>query len=270
MTAEEVHYLLFHCPVLEVIRVHGSNWFGNLKVSGPSLMLKYLEIHYCYDIDTIEICDTNLKSFDFIGSDINLVIKNVPMLVEVSYIVIFSLFFFIGHFSCCLQQLEYLSLSFSRVKAISKLRAFPEFPKLKHLVLEFFSQEYDSLLPLNLFINACPSLQIFVLKMQWCAEHKKVRRPFSKVSPKGISQYLKVVELGGYYGCPTQLDLAMYFYQNAPALKKIIINTCFQRLACMKRDVKPASHVSREQTAREIAMQQFEEKTRPGVEIVIL
>jgi hypothetical protein len=36
--------------------------------------------------------------------------------------------------------------------------------------------------------------------------------------------YLKVVEIGGYYGGSSAFELAMYFIENAMILEKIIID----------------------------------------------
>ena len=41
---EIIEYLLCHCPVFERLIVHNSETLGELRVVGPSLKLKHLEI----------------------------------------------------------------------------------------------------------------------------------------------------------------------------------------------------------------------------------
>ena len=56
----------------------------SFKVIGPSIALKYLHIHKHTGPVSIEICDVNLVSFIYGGDEINLLLRNVPQLVEVS------------------------------------------------------------------------------------------------------------------------------------------------------------------------------------------
>lgn len=101
-------------------------------------MLKYLEIVFCLGVETIEISDANLVSFNYLGPAINLILKNVPMLDEISNGEGHSGFEnnVFGQISCCLSQLEVLTLDIYRPEENIKLVAFPELPKLKKLILK--------------------------------------------------------------------------------------------------------------------------------------
>lgn len=80
-----IQYFLSECPLLERLFLHQNHDFRILKVIGMSLMLRYLEVVTCWGIETIEMCNTNLVSFTYVGGYSTwMVIKNTPQLVEVS------------------------------------------------------------------------------------------------------------------------------------------------------------------------------------------
>ncbi|PRQ43736.1 putative F-box domain, leucine-rich repeat domain, L domain-containing protein [Rosa chinensis] len=84
VAGEVLEYYLSNCPVLERLLVRDSPSLSNLRVVDSSVALKYLLIEYCRNIKSIEICDTNLVSFIYDGDCRNLLLRNVPLLVEVS------------------------------------------------------------------------------------------------------------------------------------------------------------------------------------------
>lgn len=66
ITGETVENLLSNCPFLEVLSVDDSNCFKSLKVSGPSLKLRRLELKYLSsDFMDLEIDVGNIISFEF-------------------------------------------------------------------------------------------------------------------------------------------------------------------------------------------------------------
>ena len=87
---EAIEYFLYNCPQLERLAMEDSYRLHNIRMIGPSIMLRHLEIVDCHNIKTIEICDTNLVSFTYsidstlTGLASSIVIKNSPLLVEVS------------------------------------------------------------------------------------------------------------------------------------------------------------------------------------------
>lgn len=116
VSEEALNGLLSNCPVLHHLSIHGSGELMNVKVSGSSLVLKYLEIVFCLGIETIEITNVNLVSFSYLGPAIRLNIDDVPMLDEISigegYSGLENNVF--GQLSCCLNQLEVLTLDIYR------------------------------------------------------------------------------------------------------------------------------------------------------------
>ncbi|EYU19995.1 hypothetical protein MIMGU_mgv1a027146mg, partial [Erythranthe guttata] len=139
-----VGFVLSSCPALQYLSIHGSGDLTNVKVSGSSLVLKYLEIVFCLGIDTIEITNVNLVSFSYLGPTIKLIISDVPMLDEIS----------IGEGYSGLENNENI-----------KVFAFPEFPNLKQLILKVGAWDDDSLLEFTSLIKACPILNRFVLQV---------------------------------------------------------------------------------------------------------
>ncbi|GAY44793.1 hypothetical protein CUMW_084560, partial [Citrus unshiu] len=83
ITGETVENLLSNCPFLEVLSVDDSNCFKSLKVSGPSLKLRRLELKYLSsDFMDLEIDVGNIISFEFFAYDNTVSFVNVPSFAE--------------------------------------------------------------------------------------------------------------------------------------------------------------------------------------------
>ncbi|XP_004289226.1 PREDICTED: uncharacterized protein LOC101294407 [Fragaria vesca subsp. vesca] len=79
-----LEYFIYNCPVLERVAVCDSSLLVNLRVVGQSIALKYLTIHRCRNLKSVEICEANLVSFTYGGELEKLLLRNLPLLVEVS------------------------------------------------------------------------------------------------------------------------------------------------------------------------------------------
>jgi hypothetical protein len=84
VSGEVLEYFICNCPFLERLCVHDSETLVNLKVAGPLLHLKYLEIARCLNLENLEISAKNLVSFVYFGPTITMPFKYVPNLVEMS------------------------------------------------------------------------------------------------------------------------------------------------------------------------------------------
>ncbi|KAL3523991.1 hypothetical protein ACH5RR_016825 [Cinchona calisaya] len=265
---EALQYFLSNCPVLQCLSIHGSGDLTNVKVTGMSLTLKYLEIIFCLGVKTIEIHDTNLVSFSYLGANINLIINNVPMLDEVSigegYSGLENDVF--SQLSGCLYQLQILTLDIYRPEENIKMLAFPELPNLKQLILKVGAWDDDCLLEFTSLVRACPNLYRFVLQLIWMSPSKRRRK--IRRAAKCPHQYLKLVEIVGYYGRTSDDELAMYFIENAVALQKIVIDPRHQILE--RTPIRNDQIKQEEATARNTAKKQLEARRPPGVELVIL
>lgn len=130
---EALQFLLSNCPVLEYFSIHGSGELVDVKITGKSLALQCFEIVFCSGIKSIEIYDVNLAAFTYLGAKIELFISNVPKLDEVSigqgYSGLEKKVF--GQLSCCLHQLEILTLDIYR-PVVSKI-SYLHFPLLFYI-----------------------------------------------------------------------------------------------------------------------------------------
>lgn len=130
VSCEAIEYFLYNCPLLQRLSVHGSSGLYNLRIIGPSLMLKHLEIVRCFNVITIEICNTNLVSFTYSRYTLSqsrdmlpysIVIRNSPHLVEV-FVGIGTLEFAENMFfklSCCVHQLQILEFTLYHHRQVS-------------------------------------------------------------------------------------------------------------------------------------------------------
>ncbi|CAN6586494.1 unnamed protein product [Malus baccata var. baccata] len=264
-----LEYFLSNCPVLERLLVDDSPNLRNLSVVGPSISLKYLVIQQCSSFKSIEICDANLVSFTHVGCEINMLLRNVPLLVEVcdySYKSIQDAF---TQLSCCISKLEILKLNgllFQERNCV-----FPILENLKHLELKFQANDAFILLQLASFIKASPYLHKLVLELYPLCERREMR--FKKPS-KCSHRYLKVVEIVGYDGRASDFEIVKFLIQNAVELGKIVIDPtdpiephyCFP----MHRIKKTVEEVVREEKARNLARQQLIEEVPSTIEFVCL
>ena len=111
---EFVGYFLANCPNLERLSVCGARRLVKLRVSrSSSRSLKHLEVVCCIRLETIEICDTNLISFKYVGrstKSLMLHLKNVPLLVDVYISDRHYVYEMLCQLLCCLSQLQILTL----------------------------------------------------------------------------------------------------------------------------------------------------------------
>lgn len=224
VTGEVIEYFLHTCHFLERLVVLSANKLVNLQVSGPSLMLKYLKIDFCHKLKSLKICDCGLVSLAICQVE-SLVLRNVPTLAKLTiagrspsfWSIVLSQ---VSHF---VSQLERLKLRDLKPKHIMELHEFPQLSQLKELVITTAAwNNDDSLMGLISWINASPCLQKFVLKIYWFQPLKIVREK-EKGAKSTTLKHLREIELGGYYGRTSEVELLMYLIENAVALEKIVI-----------------------------------------------
>ena len=93
------------------------------------------------------------------------------------------------------------------------------------------------------------------------------RRRKIKRATKHPHKHREVVEIVGYYGHTSDVELVVYFIDNAKALHKIIIDPRYQVL---ERTPIGNIQLKKEKAARDCAKKQLEQRTPEGVELVIL
>ncbi|KAJ7002138.1 hypothetical protein NC653_012262 [Populus alba x Populus x berolinensis] len=142
----------------------------NLKVAGPLLRLKYLEIRYC-SVKKVEISAVNLISFKYFRPKIRMPLKHAPRLVELAIG---------GYYYRYLYRIDTLTLHENMLKILDEV---PVLTNLKQL--KFITDVIDrdpTLLAITSLIEAASFLQRFifqvlVLKLLTFGEENK--------SPKG-------------------------------------------------------------------------------------
>ncbi|KVI09941.1 FBD-like protein, partial [Cynara cardunculus var. scolymus] len=222
---EAISKILVSCRLLEHLTIHESEQLVNVKICGQQFKLINLQITYCPLLESVEICDSNLAYFCYYGLAINLKLNKVPELKKIS----------IGEgstwnentlfqqISSCRLYLQVLELTIYYPKQNMHVLSLPELPCVKQLILSVGAWEDSTLLEFTWLARACPNLHKFVIQMMWMATIKRTNRLMNMV--KHPHQHLEVVEIGGYYGRNSDLELALYFIENGIALKKMVIDT---------------------------------------------
>ncbi|KAG2678645.1 hypothetical protein I3760_11G011900 [Carya illinoinensis] len=291
LTAVEVtglvlDHILSKCPFLEVLHVEVSQSLVNLKVAGPSLKLKRLEILRCKCLENLEISAMNLVSFKYSGPEITkMALKHVPKLIDLSLACHYACFF-VKHssqFSSCLSKLKTLELDLG-VEKFFRFPRFPELTNLRQLKLRVNARDVETLLHCTSLLKASPFLEKFSMQLLFsngaATGKMKVRKA------KHPHQCLKVVEMTGFIGCTVDMELSLYVLNNAACLEKLVIDTrysleeeirwlnrwCAERLQdmilCPELDERIRD--TGEKSAAIACARQLEARLPPGVELVIL
>ncbi|KAK9278569.1 hypothetical protein L1049_028141 [Liquidambar formosana] len=269
VTGEVIEYFLLNCPFLEVLRVATSKSLVDLKISGPSLKLKNLEIVGCHCLKNIEISAINLVSFEYAGPKISMLFKNVPRLVKASIGGPYGRFLVnnVGQISSSFFQLETLILNLCSL--FTSIPKFPELSNLKQLELVLNGSSGRSLLDCTSLLKASPSLYRFVLKFEGLYESKQEKFKVKVRKAKCTHRCLKVVELVGFVGCTIDIELALYVLKNAVSLEKIIIDPRSVYPTGTQWDCEDLWDPEDKLEARARA-KLLETRLPPGVELVIL
>ncbi|XP_035542826.1 uncharacterized protein LOC109014777, partial [Juglans regia] len=232
LTAVEVtglvlEYILSKCPFLEVLHVKISESLVNLKVAGPSLKLKRLEILRCEYLENLEISAMNLVSFKYRGPEITkIVLEHVPKLVDLSLACHYACFF-VNHssqFSSCLSQLKTLELDLG-VEKYFRFPRFPELTNLRQLKLRVNARDVETLLHCTSLLKASPYLEKFSLQVNLLFSNGATTGKMKVRKAKHPHQCLKVVEVTGFIGCTVDMELSLYVLNNAACLEKLVIDT---------------------------------------------
>ncbi|CDP01034.1 unnamed protein product [Coffea canephora] len=170
----------------------------------------------------------------------------------------------LSQFSFFSSQLERLELRDSMAKDIVNLRDFPQLSQLKELVIYAGAWGDYSLMGVTSIIKECPNLRKFVLQLAWATPSKKNR---DKVKgAKCALIFLEAIELRGYCGRTSDVELLMYFVENAAALEKIVIDPRSQLADHLKYNLH--GHVRK--AAITSALEEVKQLVPKHVELVIL
>ncbi|XP_034217504.1 putative F-box protein At1g49610 [Prunus dulcis] len=277
VTQEVVEYFLSNCRALERLSLGGARNLVNLRVVRPSVSLKYLSIRCCLGLKSVEICDANLVSFAYYGTQAKLLLNNLPSLVEVSFCE-YSTFhpesirLAFTPFLCFLSQLETLKLGIHlEMSSWSPWYAspVPTLPNVKHLELIVHPDTPFVLYHLASFLKASPSLQTLVLKLEYGSWEPWETTKVGK-GPQWPHHNLKVVEIVGYRGRINVVEHVIYFIENVVALEKLVIDPVMCWLHHPTGMDRRIEDVKEEEEARDHAMHQLKQMVPSTVQFVCL
>ncbi|XP_050383488.1 putative F-box/FBD/LRR-repeat protein At5g22670 [Argentina anserina] len=274
VTGEFLEHFLSSCPLLERLSVSYSKDLVNLRVISPSIALKYLVIRNCDNLESIEIRDVNIVSFSYRGfRSTNLVISNVPLLSEVTFLKnAWPKDFIRDIFThCCLSNIENLKLHIHGA-AYNEKSALPLLANLKHLELYVVANYRRALHHLNSFLKASPYLLTLVLKLDKyegrplysCLEVGEIEK-----APDCPHNHLKVVEILGYRAHTSGVEHVMYLLKNVLALEKIVVDPV-RGWGYPRGLDRPDTEVDEEVKARDHAEQYLKPKIPATVEFVCM
>ncbi|KAJ9539979.1 hypothetical protein OSB04_026485 [Centaurea solstitialis] len=253
---EGLKKILNNCPVLEHLFIMGSCELVKPEIHGKGLVLKSLDIRSCSGLESVEICDSNIVLFNFLGaSSVTLRFDNLQKLEKIciynglSWKELHDKFCQLSPVPC-LQVLQ-LDL-YHDVQGDIELHPFPMLQKLKQLIVTVLGEDEDedSFFVLPYLLEACPNLQTLTIdRLSWPREEEPNR--LVRQMAKKPHQSLEVVKMVAYHGWTRDLELFMYFVQNCVALKKLVI--------------KPT--MEDEDGARNHAQQQLKPITPAGVQL---
>ncbi|CAH9091756.1 unnamed protein product [Cuscuta epithymum] len=270
VSGEAIEFFLHNCPFLEQLILHDIEKLSKLEVCGSCLVLKHLELCCIYDFISLEVSAPNLISLS-VGTTNGLVLKNVPMLVDLHIrCAKVEIPLLVPALCCCVSQLEILSLflEMHRAHHIVMLN-FPDMPKLKRLDLSFQANRKardESVLKLTSLIRKFPILEEFVLEIIWFGCYTWTGREVTKVT-QFPHQHLKVFKYLGYDGHSSDSDAVMFILENCVVLQEIIIDPICPpypwHAPLGKRELEAA------QMVRSCAKQLFEPRVSEHVRLII-
>ncbi|KAL3733452.1 hypothetical protein ACJRO7_022902 [Eucalyptus globulus] len=238
------------------------------RVSGRSLKLKYLRILWCDDLEYVEIYDTDLVSFSFVGMRMPVCLDKLPQLSEVSIrgTSLEQLHVMLPPQLSSLPCVQILKLEFFRLLSENlQIRQLPKLTSVKQLILRVPVFKEASLLPLTLVIEACPCVRSFVLELMFPDDMLCRQRELKRVDGPP-HRYLKEVEFHNYYGRPCDLELVIYLVDNAIALEKLVVSPCEEEMVTVGSEQKMLKKLKE---PRERAWQQLKGKLPSKIDLVI-
>lgn len=220
---EVVQHFLSNCPNLQVLGLTNLKSLANIIVSGLPLKLEQLFVRSCKDLEKIEISSSSLTYFQFYGSHIKIELKEVPNLTwsEITASICFSI---IERSNRTLFQVERLGLNmnneFNSVLQNPKHISLPKLRVLHLKIRELNSNSFNFWMAL---IEAAPTLHTIEVEFYWSsASARDVSIPMV-MQPQ---RCLRLVKMTGFWGCPTDMQLAKCLIHSSESLEKIIIEPC--------------------------------------------
>ncbi|KAJ4825727.1 hypothetical protein Tsubulata_001232 [Turnera subulata] len=258
-------HFLSCCPSLEQLVVDSSNLLVSIKVVRPSpLRLKHLDILRCPNFVSVELCVPNLVHFGYDGGEMKMRIGNTPFLSHVFISewtrqshgsVLFQLI------SGCFSHLETLELHFFLTNMVFPRKA--ELTNLKQLKVRSFHTN-GSLLGLDSLMKGAPLLEKLTVEFVTLARDPRQKR---KPDTGGATHHypsLKMVEMYGFTGGEIEFELALFLFEKAIKLEKIVVDLYSPSLT--RRPTRSTEQSLNPNTREHIS--ELREEVPPGVEFI--
>ncbi|KAG8380453.1 hypothetical protein BUALT_Bualt06G0016900 [Buddleja alternifolia] len=223
-----VECILSNCLSLKSLTMLYCRLPPKLGIHGSNLLLDFLMIELCENLEEINLHATNLITFKYSDSKMSeIVFDHVPLLQNLS-IGLYgdnAIPYVFGELTKDLHQLKRLSF-ITGAKYYQGLDKIPgvinTLSNLKELVLYVSSDHEFDLQKISLFFDACPVLQKFYLVTTRAAfDGQRV----AKGSGVHHSQ-LKEVEFCSFGGSKNEVDFALYILKTAAILERMYISIC--------------------------------------------
>ncbi|KAJ4821767.1 hypothetical protein Tsubulata_046261 [Turnera subulata] len=267
VTGEIICHFLSCCPSLEQLVVDSSNLLVSIKVVGPSpLWLKHLDILRCPNFISVELCVPNLVHFGYEGREMKMRFGNTPFLshVFISEWARQSRGSALFQLSGCFSHLETLELHFLLTNMVFPRKA--ELTNLKQLKVWSFHERDASLLgTLDSLMKGAPLLEKLTLQFATLPRDPRQKRKPAIVGGTHHYPSLKMVEMYGFTGGEGELELALFLFEKAIKLEKIVVDLYSPRCTLrLKRNMEVRFLMP---NTRE-RIWELREKVPPGVEFI--
>ncbi|KAK9107720.1 hypothetical protein Syun_023731 [Stephania yunnanensis] len=225
-----VETLLPHCPNLKWLSFYQCTHIFHIHIRRPlTTRLKYLSVKSCFDVNEIEIDGVELATFEYSGNLPTFSFKEVPLLLNVYFCILFGTSVGDGTVLSLpklletLPQLEKLLLRCCcDIEAEELPERLPTFQNLKHLAVIEIKVLSRNLMWIAQVLKASPLLQNLELHLDsydYQEEPKEIERP-----PRVPLDHLKEVVISGAHGYLSEIELAIYVLNNAVILERMTID----------------------------------------------
>ncbi|XP_015690555.1 uncharacterized protein LOC102707202 isoform X2 [Oryza brachyantha] len=231
ITGDELWCLLTNSFALKELELSGCSEIICLKVP-PLEQLSHLNVFSCKMLQMIEMTDSNISTFNFIGSlpqfSVGQLSKVKDLDMECSNKSNF-LFNAITRLPCVAPNVESLVL-FSISEMVDTPMVAAKFLHLKYLDITLsdanFSPEYDYLSLVH-FLDACPVLETFILseRMKHVSVFGDASLPMRQMTEHKKHKSLKHVMMLGFCSAKSLVELTCCILEKATSLECITLDT---------------------------------------------